>query len=67
MTEEEMLARVRPGCICKGIKLYKIHEAIDAGADTYEKIAAMTGIGGGSCDSKRCKEKVAHILKSKKL
>ena len=30
-TEEEILARMKPGCICKGIKLYRIIEAIEAG------------------------------------
>ncbi len=63
MTEEELLARVKPGCICKGIKLYRILEAIEAGADSYEEIAGITGIGGGSCKSRRCREKVANLLK----
>ena len=67
MTEEEMLARVKPGCICKGIRLYKILEAIDGGADSYEKIAAITGIGGGSCKSRRCREKVAQLLEKKHI
>lgn len=62
MTEEEILARLKPGCICKGIKLYKIQEAIAAGASSYEEVAAVTGIGGGSCNSKRCGEKVAQLL-----
>ena len=64
MTEEEILARLKPGCICKGIKLYKIKEAIAAGATSYEEVAAATGIGGGSCNSKRCGEKVAELLAS---
>ena len=63
MTEDEILARMKPGCICKGIKLYKILEAIEAGADSYEKVAKVTGIGGGSCKSKRCRKKVADLLK----
>lgn len=62
MTEEEILARMKPGCICKGIKLYKIKEAIAAGASSYEEVAAATGIGGGSCKSRRCGEKVAELL-----
>lgn len=61
-TEEEILSRLKPGCICKGIKLYTIIQAIEEGADTYEKIAEKTGIGGGSCDSKRCAEKVTALL-----
>lgn len=61
-TEEEILARLKPGCICKGIKLHKILEAIEAGATSYDEIAKITGIGGGSCKSKRCKAKIATLL-----
>ncbi len=62
LPEEEILKRLKPGCICKGIKLYKIEEAISNGADSYDKVAKVTGIGGGSCNSKRCGEKVAALL-----
>ncbi len=62
MTEEEILHRLKPGCICKGIKLYKIEEAINSGASTYQEIAKITGIGGGSCNAKRCGAKVAQLL-----
>lgn len=62
MTEEEILARLKPGCICKGIKLYKILQAIEQGATSYEEIAKVTGIGGGSCKSRRCRKKVAALL-----
>ncbi len=61
-TEEEIMARLRPGCICKGIKLHVILEAIENGAANYEEIAKITGIGGGSCKSRRCKAKVADLL-----
>lgn len=61
-TEEEILARFKPGCICKGIKLIKIQEAIDNGATSYEEVAKVTGIGGGSCKSRRCGEKVTALL-----
>lgn len=62
-TEEEILFRMKPGCICKGIKLHQIIKAIEEGARSYEEIAHKTGIGGGSCDSKRCGEKVADLLR----
>ncbi len=55
---------MKPGCICKGIKLYKIIQAIEQGAKSYEEVAKMTGIGGGSCKSERCGEKVAELLSS---
>ncbi len=66
-TEEEILARMKPGCICKGIKLYRIIEAIELGAASYDEIAKATGIGCGSCDSKRCGRKVAALLQEKGL
>ncbi len=62
MTEEELIARMKPGCICKGIKLHKIITAIENGATTFDEIARETGIGGGSCNSKRCGEKVSTLL-----
>ena len=65
MTEKELIARMKPGCICKGIKLHVLIEAIANGATSFEEISKMTGIGGGSCKSKRCKEKVATLLNSK--
>lgn len=65
-TEEEILARMKPGCICKGIKLHRIVQAIEDGAASFEEVAKMTGIGGGSCDSKRCGQKVATLLQNQK-
>ncbi len=64
-TEEEILARLRPGCICKGIRLYRIIEAIDQGASSFAEVAEKTGIGGGSCGSKRCGLKVAELFSQK--
>ncbi len=60
--EEKILLRLKPGCICKGIKLHRIIKAMEEGADTYDEIARKTGIGNGSCDSIRCGEKVAELL-----
>ena len=66
ITDEELLARMKPGCICKGIKLHVLLKAIDNGATSFEEIARVTGIGGGSCNSKRCGAKVSALLKTKK-
>ncbi len=65
-TEEDNLARLRPGCICKGIRLSRIMEAINQGAASFKEIAEKTGIGGGSCGSKRCGLKVTELLAQKK-
>lgn len=64
-TEEEILARMKPGCICKGIKLHLIIKAIEDGASSFEEIARATGIGGGSCGSKRCRQKVTDLLEKR--
>ena len=60
--DEKMMARLKPGCICMGIKLHRILEAIEEGAATYEEIARITGIGSGDCGGKRCGKKVKEIL-----
>ena len=60
--DEKMMARLKPGCICKGVKLIKLIEAIENGATSFEEVAAMTNIGDGSCDGKRCSRKVAELL-----
>ena len=59
-------ANYQPGCICKGIKLVKIMKAIDSGAKSFKEVAKVTGIGSGSCESKRCGEKVESLLKDGK-
>lgn len=61
-SEEEMVARLKPGCICKGIKLHAILRAIAGGAKSFDEVARITGIGGGSCNSRRCREKVVTLL-----
>jgi bacterioferritin-associated ferredoxin len=60
--DEKIMSRLKPGCICMGIKLDRILAAIEGGADTFEEIARKTGIGDGDCGGKRCREKVAEIL-----
>lgn len=64
-TERDKLikASLKPGCICKGIRLNKIIEAINKGARSFQKISEMTGIGTGSCRARRCGPKVRGLLK----
>jgi len=59
------MASLKPGCICMGIKLHKILEAIDKGASSFEEIAGITGIGQGDCGGKRCAKKVEELLSDK--
>jgi|MTBAKMStandDraft_1061839.scaffolds.fasta_scaffold07328_3 glyoxylase-like metal-dependent hydrolase (beta-lactamase superfamily II) len=63
--DEDLTARLRPGCICKGIRLHRIIEAIDQGAASFGEIAGKTGIGGGGCKGRRCGEKVKELLRRK--
>ena len=61
--DEKTMARLKPGCICMGIKLNRILEAIDQGASSFEEIARITGIGKGDCGGKRCGKKVEALLR----
>lgn len=60
--DERTLARLKAGCICKGVKLIRLIEAIENGATTFQQVATATGIGDGPCKGKRCGEKVAELL-----
>lgn len=63
--DERTTARLKPGCICKGVKLIRLIESIEQGASTFEVVAAQLHIGDGSCKGKRCGEKVAQLLAAK--
>ncbi len=60
--DERLRARLQPGCICRGIRLIRILEAIEAGAESFEEIARQTGIGRGSCRGRRCGRRVRELL-----
>mgnify|MGYP002266967722 CR=1 FL=1 len=60
--DDKIMARLKPGCICMGIKLHRILEAIEAGASSFEEVASITGIGKGDCGGKRCRLKVESLL-----
>ena len=60
--DERITAKLKAGCICKGVKLIRLIEAIENGAATFEEVAAATGIGDGPCGGKRCRAKVEALL-----
>jgi len=60
--DERTMARLTAGCTCKGVKLIRLIEAIDNGARSFAEVAAVTGIGDGPCQGKRCGEKVTALL-----
>ncbi len=59
------MARLKPGCICMGIKLYRLLDASEQGASSFEEISEITGIGQGDCKGQRCREKVEELLQTK--
>lgn len=58
-----MTASLKPGCICKGIRLHRILETIEQGASSFAAIAKITGIGSGDCKGRRCGKKVEELLR----
>jgi len=60
---ERTMAGLKAGCICKGVKLIRLIEAIENGATTFAQVAAVTSVGDGPCEGKRCRMKVEELLK----
>lgn len=61
--DERTLAKIKAGCICKGVKLIRLIEAIENGATSFEEVAAVSGMGDGPCKGRRCREKVEALLR----
>nr|WP_320012313.1 (2Fe-2S)-binding protein [uncultured Desulfobulbus sp.] len=59
---ERLMAKLKAGCICKGVKLIRLIEAIEQGASTVSEVQQACGIGDGSCKGKRCGEKIEELL-----
>jgi len=68
LTPEEIRARFRVVCICKGIKLGKIADAITAGATTVAQVNRATGSGSGTCGNEsgvtRCRPVIEALLRT---
>lgn len=64
LTIEEIKARVRVVCICKGIKMSRICDAVTNGARTVEEVNRATGSGNGGCGATRCRPVIEEILKN---
>ncbi|WP_222435662.1 (2Fe-2S)-binding protein [Fluviispira vulneris] len=62
---EEIKARLKVVCICKGIKQARICEAIEKGADTVEKVNKVTGSGSGGCNATRCGPVIKKLVETK--
>ena len=64
LTIEEIKARVRVVCICKGIKMSRICDAVANGANTVEEVNRATGSGNGGCGATRCRPVIEEIIKN---
>jgi bacterioferritin-associated ferredoxin len=64
LTLEEIKARVRVVCICKGIKMSRICDAVQAGCSTVEEVNKATGSGSGGCGATRCRPVIEQIIKN---
>lgn len=61
---EEIKARVRVVCICKGIKMSRICDAVQAGCTTVEAVNKATGSGNGGCGATRCRPVIEEIIRN---
>lgn len=61
---EEIKARIKVICICKGIKQNRICDAIQKGANTVEKVNQVTGSGSGGCQATRCGPVIQKLLEN---
>jgi NAD(P)H-nitrite reductase large subunit len=62
MDEKEILDRLKPICLCKAIRKAAFLKHIAAGKTTIEGLKRATGAGTGSCEGKRCTERIAELL-----
>lgn len=62
-SHQDIKARLRVVCICKGIKQGRILDAIAGGCDTREKVNQKTGSGSGGCNATRCGPVIEELLK----
>ena len=63
LTEDEIKARIRPVCICKGIKQSVICDAIKRFSfKTVEQVNQRTGSGSGGCQGKRCRPVIEKLI-----
>lgn len=62
---DEIKARIRVVCICKGIKFGKISDAVKNGCSSVEAVNKATGSGGGGCGATRCRPVIEEIVQNK--
>ncbi|HTM07791.1 MAG TPA: (2Fe-2S)-binding protein [Verrucomicrobiae bacterium] len=60
--ERAIIEAYRPACLCNKIRRGAVAKAIQRGADTFEKVRRMTGVGTGPCGAQRCGPMVRGML-----
>jgi NAD(P)H-nitrite reductase large subunit len=59
---EEIKARIQVVCICKGIKMSRMCDAIAKGASTVAQVHRATKSGDGGCGATRCTPVIEALL-----
>lgn len=62
INEEAIKDRLTKTCTCRVITRATIKEAIANGCDTVEKVKARTGAMTGSCQGRRCRERIQDLI-----
>ena len=62
MDEQEILDRLKPICLCKGIRKAVFLKHIAAGITTVDGLKKASGAGNGSCEGRRCTVRIAEML-----
>ncbi len=60
--KSDIMDKMTKVCICKGISRASIKKAIREGALTVDEVNKITGAGGGSCEGRRCREKILMLI-----
>ncbi len=66
LTLEEIKERIKVVCICKGIKLGKIQDAINNGCLSQDAVNKATGSGNGGCWATRCGPVIREMIEKRK-
>jgi len=61
--EQEILDRLKPICLCKGIRKAAFLKHLAAGITSVEELKKASGAGSGSCEGERCTQRIAGLLK----
>jgi bacterioferritin-associated ferredoxin len=66
MDEQEILDRLKPICLCQGIRKSVFLKHIAAGITTVAGLKKASGAGNGSCGGERCTVRIAQMLEERR-